>query len=89
MIWSLAGAFINVAVLTRLANWLLRRIMPNEVLRAIAVFISITIIDFLFWNYSKDFLTALKIMMYYYVPFLTLWLVTDILMARRKLRNVR
>ncbi|MGH7900793.1 MAG: hypothetical protein ACRENZ_03560 [Thermodesulfobacteriota bacterium] len=63
--------------------------MPNEVFRAIAVFISITIIDFLFWNYSKDFLIALKIMMYYYVPFLTLWLVTDILMARRKLRNVK
>ena len=87
MISSLLGAFINVTILTRGAHWLLKKRLSDDHKRSIIVFGSVTLLDFVIWMINKDLLSALHIMLFYYVPFLILWLVTDILRARKK-RNV-
>ncbi len=87
MISSLLGAFINVTILTRAAHWLLKRRVSDDRRRSIIVFGSVTLLDSVIWTINKDLLSALQIMLFYYVPFLILWLLTDIFRARRK-RNV-
>jgi len=84
MISSLLGAFINVTILTRGAHWLLKKRVPDDHKRSIIVFGSVTILDFAIWMINKDLFPALQIMLFYYVPFLILWLLTDVLRARRK-----
>ena len=87
MISSLLGAFINVTILTRAAHWLLKKMVADGHKRSIMVFGCVTLLDLVIWMINKDLLSALHTMLFYYVPFLILWLLTDILRARRK-RNV-
>ena len=89
MISSLLGAFINVTILTRGAHWLLKKRVSDDHKRSIIVFGSVTVLDFIIWMISKDLLSALHIMLFYYVPFLILWLLTDVLRARRKRNAIR
>jgi Ca2+/Na+ antiporter len=89
MISSLLGAFINVTILTRGAHWILKKRVSDDHKRSITVFGSVTILDFIIWMISKDLLSALHIMLFYYVPFLILWLLTDVLRARRKRNAIR
>ena len=89
MISSLLGAFINVTILTRGAHWLLKKRFSDDHKRSIIVFGSVTLLDFVIWTINKDLLSALPIMLFYYVPFLILWLVTDILRARKKRNAIR
>jgi hypothetical protein len=89
MISSLLGAFINVTILTRGAHWLLKKRLSDDHKRSIIVFGSVTLLDFVIWTINKDLLSALHIMLFYYVPFLILWLVTDILRARKKRNAIR
>jgi hypothetical protein len=89
MISSLLGAFINVTVLTRGAHWLLKNKVSDDHKRSIIAFGSVTLLDFVIWILNKDLLSALHIMLFYYVPFLILWLVTDILRARKKRNAIR
>jgi hypothetical protein len=89
MISSLLGAFINVTILTRGAHWLLKKRVSDDHKRSIIVFGSVTLLDFVIWTINKDLLSALHIMLFYYVPFLILWLVTDILRARKKRNAIR
>jgi hypothetical protein len=84
MISSLLGAFINVTILTRGAHWLLKKRVSDDHKRSIIVFGSVTLLDFAIWMINKDLFPALQIMLFYYVPFLILWLLTDVLRARRK-----
>ncbi|MFQ5788067.1 MAG: hypothetical protein ACE5H1_08815 [Thermodesulfobacteriota bacterium] len=84
MISSLLGAFINVTILTRIAHWILKKKVRKENYRAFLVFGTITLIDFTVWSINKDLLAAIHIMLFYYLPFLILWLLTDIFRARRK-----
>jgi hypothetical protein len=83
MISSLLGAFINVTILTRGAHWLLKKRVSDDHKRSIIVFGSVTLLDFAIWMINKDLFPALQIMLFYYVPFLILWLLTDLLRARR------
>lgn len=89
MISSLLGAFINVTILTRGAHWLLKKRVSDDGRRSIIVFGSVTLIDFVIWTINKDLLSALQIMLFYYIPFLILWLLTDILRARTKGNDIR
>jgi Ca2+/Na+ antiporter len=89
MISSLLGAFINVTILTRGAHWLLKKRVSDDRKRSIIVFGSVTLLDSVIWMINKDFLSALQIMLFYYVPFLILWLLTDILRARIKRNDIR
>jgi hypothetical protein len=89
MISSLLGAFINVTILTRGAHWLLKKRISDDHKRSIIVCGSVTLLDFVIWTINKDLLSALHIMLFYYVPFLILWLVTDILRARKKRNAIR
>lgn len=89
MVSSLLGAFINVTILTRGAHWLLKKGVSDDRKRSIIVFGSVTLLDFVIWMINKGFLSALQIMLFYYVPFLILWLLTDILRARRKKNAIR
>lgn len=89
MISSLLGAFINVTILTRGAHWLLKRRVSDDHKRSIIVFGSVMLLDFAIWMINKDLLPALQIMLFYYVPFLILWFLTDILRARRKSNVIR
>jgi hypothetical protein len=89
MISSLLGAFINVTVLTRGAHWLLKKRVSDDHKRSIIVFGSVALLDLVIWMINKDLLSALHIVLFYYVPFLILWLVTDILRARKKRNAIR
>jgi hypothetical protein len=89
MISSLLGAFINVTILTRGAHWLLKRRVSDDLKRSIIIFGSVTLLDFVIWLINKDLLSAVQIMLFYYVPFLILWFLTDILRARRKGNDIR
>jgi len=83
MISSLLGAFINVTLLTRGAQWLLKKKIRNDKYRAFIVFGAVTSVDFTVWSIKKDLPSAIHIMLFYYIPFLILWLLTDILRAKR------
>jgi len=83
MISSLLGAFINVTLLTRGAHWLLKKKIRSDKYRAFVVFGAVTLIDFAVWSINKDLPSAIHTMLFYYIPFLILWLLTDILRARR------
>lgn len=82
MIGSLFGAFVNVTVLTRGSDWILKRWVLDARKRAIFVFCLATTVEACIWLISRDLLPALQIMLFYYAPFLILWLLTDILRAR-------
>jgi Ca2+/Na+ antiporter len=84
MVYSLIGAFINVTLLTRVANWLLKNMIPKDYYRAFIVFGIVTVFDFIIWIFNKGPKTAFHTMMLYYLPFLILWLLTDILNAAKK-----
>ena len=89
MIGSLLGAFINVTILTRGVHWLLKKRVSDDHKRSIIVFGSVTLLDSIVWMMKKDLLSAVQIMLFYYVPFLILWLLTDIFRARRKRHAIR
>ena len=88
MIWSLIGAFINVTVLSRVGQWLLKKRISNDYRRAFLVFGIVALIDFArLWFLYDDILVALHTMLFYFLPFLVMWLLKDILDASRKRRN--
>lgn len=84
MLWRLAGAFINVTILSRGAHLLLRRWIPDPFKRAYLILILVALLDFAgIWALYRDPVTALYIMLFYYIPLLMLWFLKDILDASR------
>ena len=88
MIASLLGAFINVTILTRLLHWILRRKIKNDSRRSYLVFISVAVFDLSVWSIAKGLSAAFYNILYFYLPFLVLWLLFDLLeVSKRKLLN--
>jgi len=87
MLQSLIGAFINVIVLTRGLQYLLKKRMKDARKRAYIVFISVTVFDSLVLMISQKSLSALQVMLLYYGPFLVMWLMVDLLNASKENRK--
>lgn len=86
--WRLVGAFINVTILTRIARWVLKRWIPGPYKRTVLVFVIVLLIDFVgMWSLYEDVLTSSYIMLFYYVPFLLMWSLKDVLDASREKRK--
>ncbi|MCI0482442.1 MAG: hypothetical protein L0213_12760 [Candidatus Dadabacteria bacterium] len=84
MLWRLAGAFINVTILSRGAHLLLRRWIPAPFKRAYLVLILVALLDFAgIWALYRDLATSFYIALFYYLPLLMLWFLKDILDASR------
>jgi hypothetical protein len=84
MFWRLAGAFINVTLLSRGANLLLRRWIKDPYKRAYLVLISVALLDFAgLWALYRDPAASFYIILFYYLPFLLIWFLKDILEASR------
>lgn len=84
MLWRLAGAFINVTILSRGAHLLLRRWVTDPYKRAYLVLIIVALIDFAgIWALYRDLVTSFYITLFYYLPFLMMWFLKDILDASR------
>ena len=84
MLWRLAGAFINVTILSRGAHLLLRRWVPDPYKRAYLVLILVALLDFAgIWALYRDLATSFYIALFYYLPLLMLWFLKDILDASR------
>ena len=84
MLWRLAGAFINVTILSRGAHLLLRRWVPDPYKRAYLVLILVALLDFAgIWALYRDLATSFYIALFYYIPLLMLWFLKDILDASR------
>ncbi len=85
MIWSLVGAFVNVTVLTRLLNRVLKKPIPDGYKRAFLVFGVVGLLDLIgLWVLYKDLRLSLHLMLFYFVPFLVMWLLKDIFESSRK-----
>ncbi len=85
MMWRLVGAFINVTILSRVARWILKRWIPGTYQRVILVACIVLLIDFVgMWSLYDDLLTASYIMLFYYIPFLLMWSLKDIMDASRE-----
>ena len=84
MLWRLAGAFINVTILSRGAHLLLRRWVPDPIKRAYLVLILVALLDFAgIWALYRDLDISFYITLFYYLPLLMLWFLKDILDASR------
>lgn len=84
MLWRLAGAFINVTILSRGAHLLLRRWVPDAFKRAYLVLILVALLDFAgIWALYRDLATSFHIALFYYLPLLMLWFLKNILDASR------
>lgn len=85
MIWRLAGAFINVTLLSRGAQLILRRRVSDSYKRAYLVVLLVAVVDFAgVWVLYRNPVTALYIMLFYYLPILIMWFLKDILDASRE-----
>lgn len=84
MLLSLIGAFINVIVLTRGLQYLSKKRIKDARKRAYIVFITVTVFDFVILMISQKLLPALQVMLFYYIPFLIMWLMVDLLNASKE-----
>jgi hypothetical protein len=88
MMWRLIGAFVNVTVLSRGLQWLLRRWISGPYRRAVLVLALVTVIDFIgVWNLYGDPAAGAYIMLFYYIPLLLMWFLKDILDAAKQKRS--
>ena len=79
LLWRLVGAFINVAVLSRSAQWLFKNRIHSPRKRALSVLVLVFLIEFIGIYYLyKDITLALHILLFYYVPFLLMWFLKDL-----------
>lgn len=88
MMWRLIGAFINVTVLTRAGQLLLRRRITDPRKRAYAVAGATAAVDFLgMWAMYDAPGAGLYYTLFYYLPFIVMWLLKDVLDASRQKRK--
>ena len=85
IIWQLIGSFTNVFLLTRTVQYFLRRTRLGDRKRAYVVFILIASIDLIglemFFGGPR---MGLHVWLFYYLPFLVMWLLKDLMEASRK-----
>ena len=85
IIWQLIGSFTNVFLLTRTLDYFLKRTRVADRKRAYIVFFTIALIDLaglvLFFGGLR---VGLHVWLFYYLPFLVMWLLKDLMEASRK-----
>lgn len=85
IVWQLIGSFTNVFLLTRIAQYFLKRSRLTDRKRAYVVFSLIASIDLiglvLFFGGLR---LGLHFWLFYYLPFLVMWLLKDLMEASRK-----
>ena len=86
IVWQLIGSFTNVFLLTRTANYFLKRLSGlSDKKRAYTVFFLIALIDLIGLVLFFDGLRmGLHVWGFYYLPFLVMWLLKDLMEASRK-----
>jgi len=85
ILWSLIGSFTNVFILTRVLQYLLKRTNLEDRKRAFVVFSIVAVIDLVgLFFFFGNLLLALHGWLFYYVPFLVMWLLKDLMEASRK-----
>jgi hypothetical protein len=85
MMWRLVGAFINVTILSRAAHLILKRWVSDSYKRSYIVLFLVAVLDFAgVWALYRAPVTALYVMLFYYLPLLTMWFLKDILDAARE-----
>jgi len=85
ILWSLIGSFTNVFILTRVLQYLLKRTNLEDRKRAFVVFSIVATIDLIgLYFFFNDIPLALHGWLFYYLPFLVMWLFKDLLEASRK-----
>lgn len=85
ILWSLISSFTSVFILTRLLQYLLKRTNLEDRKRAYVVFFVISVFDLVgLYFYFNGITLALQGFLFYYLPFLVMWLFKDLLEASRK-----
>jgi len=85
ILWSLVGSFTNVFLLTRVFQYLLKKTNLEDRKRAYLVFLIVAVIDLIgLYFFLKEVRLALQGWLFYYLPFLIMWLLKDLLEASRK-----
>ena len=85
IVWQLIGSFTNVFILTRTAHYFLKRTRMTDRKRAYVVFFLVASLDLiglvLFFGGLR---IGLHVWLLYYLPFLVMWLLKDLIEASRK-----
>ena len=85
IVWQLIGSFTNVFLLTRTADYFLKRTRLTDRKRAYVVFFFIALLDLvglvLFFGGLR---IGLHVWLMYYMPFLVMWLLKDLMEASKK-----
>ena len=87
ILWSLVGSFTNVFLLTRAFQYLLKKTKLEDRKRAFLVFFIVAVLDLigLFIAFrDKGISSALYYWLFFFLPFLVMWLLKDLLEASRK-----
>ena len=85
IVWQLIGSFTNVFLLTRIAQYFLKRTRLSDRRRAYVVFFLIASIDLVgLVVFFGGIRTGLHVWLLYYLPFLVMWLLKDLFEASRK-----
>lgn len=83
--WRLVGAFINVTILSIAAHQILKKWVTDSYRRSYIVLFSVVLLDFagVLVLYRAP-VTAIYVMLFYYLPLLIMWFLKDILDASRE-----
>lgn len=85
ILWSLISSFTSVLILTRVFQYILKRTKLEDRTRAYIVFFIVASIDLVgLYFYFGDIAMALQGWLFYYLPFLVMWLLKDLMEASRK-----
>lgn len=84
IMWSLVSSFTSVFILTRLLQYILKRTNLEDRRRAYIVFFVVSIFDLVgLYFYFHSMTLAIQGFLFYYLPFLVMWLFKDLLEASR------
>ena len=88
ILWSLVSSFTSVFILTRLLQYLLKRTNLEDRKSAYVVFFIVAVFDLIgLYFYFSNITLALQGWLFYYLPFLVMWLMKDLMEASRKKRE--
>ena len=88
ILWSLISSFTSVFVLTRLLQYLLKRTNLEDRKRAYLVFFIVSVFDLVgLYFYFNGITLALQGFLFYYLPFLVMWLFKDLMEASRNKKH--
>lgn len=90
VLWTLIGSFTNVLVLTRLLQYLLKRFNLEDRKRAYIVFFVVGILDLIGLVIAfreQSIVSGLYYWLFFYLPFLIMWLLKDLMEASRKQKH--